>query len=145
MRFWGHRGLQTASDLKFYGPNSMCYHVCLGCFDLFNFDRRWKKEERINQLTSTSPVGFAAGKKYFIIYQLYVPNSALAREWIGTFTNFHTSFALPASSIIPKGLGKSNFSNSSTNGIKITQDLESLIKETTQYTENDGGKRERER
>ena len=56
MRFWGHYGLQTASevtsDIRFqiYGPNYICYHVCLDCLDLLlNFVR--KKEERKKQTT----------------------------------------------------------------------------------------------
>ena len=66
MRFRGHCGLQKASevrsDVRFetYGPNYICYHVCLDCFGPFlSFVR--KKEERT--FASTRAVDFAATKK----------------------------------------------------------------------------------
>ena len=57
MRFWGHYGLYTASevrpDLRFeiYGQNYICYPVCLVCFDPFFLtlteDERRKKTSRL--------------------------------------------------------------------------------------------------
>ena len=47
--------LQTASevrtDLRFeiYGPNYICYHVCLDCFD--PLWTKWRKEERKKEPT----------------------------------------------------------------------------------------------
>ena len=80
MRFWDLCDLQTASEVRYglrfeiCGPNYICYHVCLDCFDLLlNFDRKKKKKERKNPLTSTRPVGFAAGKK---LVQIWVS------EWV---------------------------------------------------------------
>ena len=69
MRFWGHCGLQTASevwsDLRFeiYGPNYICY-IFLGWFDPFWI--KWQKEERKKErtFTSTRVVGFAATKTW---------------------------------------------------------------------------------
>ena len=53
---------EVRSDLRFeiYGPNYVCYHVCLNSFGLLlNFQERRKKKE----LVSTRVVGFAATKK----------------------------------------------------------------------------------
>ena len=59
MRFWGQYDLQTASEVKskirfeIFGPNYICYHVCLDCFDLLLESVRRKKERR--QLASARP------------------------------------------------------------------------------------------
>ena len=63
MRFSGHCGLQTASEVKYkirfeiYGPNYLCHHVYFACFDLLlESDRRKKKKEHLRLLDlSASP------------------------------------------------------------------------------------------
>ena len=52
MRFWGQYGLPTASEVKseirfeIYGPNYICNHVYLDCFDLLLESDRKKKERK---------------------------------------------------------------------------------------------------
>ena len=69
MRFWGQYGLQTALEVKYkirfeiFGPNYICYHVCLGSFDLFGPNGRKEKKKDNSPLLEL--LGFAATKIFF--------------------------------------------------------------------------------